>query len=171
MLTVIFNVSATWSLLKKLLYIWLLCLPSWNSPLEQPKTPVSPVWSPQNVGQIKQLSILDFPSVSVVKNPPVMQDKQGMGSIPGSGRSPGGGHGNPFQYSCLQNPMHRGTCWAMVHGVTKSWIQLSTQLLDCAFLLFFFPVDTLLYLWMTLLIKHISKLTLMLWMLLSTRNW
>ena len=41
------------------------------------------------------------------------------GSIPGSGRSPGGGHGNPLQCSCLGNPMHRGAWWATVHGVTK----------------------------------------------------
>ena len=42
------------------------------------------------------------------------------GSIPGSGRSPGGGHGNPFQYSCLENPMDRGAQWATGRGVTKS---------------------------------------------------
>ena len=41
-----------------------------------------------------------------------------MGSIPGSGRSPGGEHGNPFQY-CLENPMDRGAWWAIVHGVAK----------------------------------------------------
>ena len=41
------------------------------------------------------------------------------GSIPGSGRSPGEGNGNPLQYSCLGNPMDRGTCWSTVHGVTK----------------------------------------------------
>ena len=43
-----------------------------------------------------------------------------MGPIPGSGRSSGGGHGNPLQYSCLENPMDRGAWWATVHGVTKS---------------------------------------------------
>ena len=48
-----------------------------------------------------------------------------MGSIPGSGRSPGGGHGNPLQYSCLENPMDRGVWYATLHGVTKSWTQLS----------------------------------------------
>ena len=46
------------------------------------------------------------------------------GSIPGSGRSSGGGHGNPFQYSCLENPMDRGACWVKVHGVAKSQTQL-----------------------------------------------
>ena len=50
--------------------------------------------------------------------------------IPGSGRTPGGGYGNPRQYSRLENPMDRGAWWAIVHGVTKSWTQpkqLSTQ--------------------------------------------
>ena len=48
-----------------------------------------------------------------------------MGSIPGSGSSPGGGHGNPLQYSCLENPMDRGAWWATVHGVEKSWTWLN----------------------------------------------
>ena len=47
------------------------------------------------------------------------------GSIPGSGRSPGEGNGNQLQYSCLENPMDWGAWWATVHGVTKSWTQLS----------------------------------------------
>ena len=42
-----------------------------------------------------------------------------VGSIPGLGRSPGEGNGNPFQYSCLKNPMGRGAWWATVHGVAK----------------------------------------------------
>ena len=50
-----------------------------------------------------------------------------VGSTPGSGRSPGEGNGNPLQYSCLENPMDRGAWWAMVHGVTKSWPQLSDK--------------------------------------------
>ena len=61
----------------------------------------------------------------VVKNLPakagVLRD---AGSIPGSGRSPGGEHGNPLQYSCLENPMDRGAWRKTVHGVTKSWTQL-----------------------------------------------
>ena len=48
-----------------------------------------------------------------------------LGSIPGSGRSPGEGNGNPLQYSCLENPMDRGIWWATVHGVTKSRTRLS----------------------------------------------
>ena len=50
----------------------------------------------------------------------VMLVVRDMSSIPGWGRSLGGGHGNPLQYSCLENPMDRGTSWAMVHRVTKS---------------------------------------------------
>ena len=46
---------------------------------------------------------------------------RGPGSIPGSGRSPGGGCGNPLQSSCLENSMDRGAWRATVHGVTKSW--------------------------------------------------
>ena len=46
------------------------------------------------------------------------------GSIPGLGRSLGGGHGKPLQDSCLENPMGRGTLWATVHGITKSWAWL-----------------------------------------------
>ena len=49
------------------------------------------------------------------------------GLIPGSGRSPGGGNGNPLQYYCLGNPMDRGARWATVHGVSKSQIGLSTH--------------------------------------------
>ena len=45
-------------------------------------------------------------------------------SIPGSGRPPGGGNGNPLQYSCLKNPMDRGAWWATVHGVTNSLTRL-----------------------------------------------
>ena len=50
-----------------------------------------------------------------------------MGSIPGSGRSPGGGHGRPLQYSCLENPMDRGAWQATVRGVTKSRARLRTE--------------------------------------------
>ena len=50
-----------------------------------------------------------------------------LGSIPGSGRSPGKGNGNPLQCSCLENPMARGAWWATVHGIAKNWTQLSYQ--------------------------------------------
>ena len=48
-----------------------------------------------------------------------------LGSIPGSGRSPGEGNGNPLQYSCLENPMDLGAWWATIHGVAKSRTRLS----------------------------------------------
>ena len=51
-------------------------------------------------------------------------DLRNVGLIPGSGRSPGGGLGNPFQDSFLENPMDRGAWWATVHGVVKSQTQL-----------------------------------------------
>ena len=61
----------------------------------------------------------------VVKNPPANAGGIGdAGSIPGLERSSGGGHGNPLQYFCLENPMNRGALWATVHGVTKSWTGL-----------------------------------------------
>ena len=75
-----------------------------------------------------------------------MQETRDAVSIPGSGRSPGGGQGNPLQYSCLENPMDRGAWRAMVHGVTKSqtWLnclstkrickpQVQSELCSCSF--------------------------------------
>ena len=50
---------------------------------------------------------------------------EGLDLIPGLGTSPGGGHGNPLQYSCLENPLDRGAWWATVHGVAKSRTRLS----------------------------------------------
>ena len=56
-----------------------------------------------------------------VKNLPAdAGDLRDVGSIPGLGRFPGGGHGNPLQYSCLENPMDRGAWQAIVHRVTQS---------------------------------------------------
>ena len=61
----------------------------------------------------------------VVKNPPANAgDVRDAGLIPGSGRSPAGGHGNPLQYSCLENSMDRGDRWVRVHGVGKSRTQM-----------------------------------------------
>ena len=61
----------------------------------------------------------------VVKNPSANAgDIRASGSMPGSGRSPGGGHGNQLQYSCLENPMDRGAWWAIVYRVTRSWTGL-----------------------------------------------
>ena len=56
----------------------------------------------------------------VVKNPPTSAGHvRHVNLVSGSGRAPGGGHGNPLQYSCLENPMDRGAWWAPVHRVTK----------------------------------------------------
>ena len=49
-------------------------------------------------------------------------DAEYIGLISGSGRSLGGGHGNPLQYSCLENSIDRGAGWATLHRVTESWI-------------------------------------------------
>ena len=66
-----------------------------------------------------------FPGPAVVKNPPANAGDPGL--IPGLGRSPGGGHGNPLQYSCLENPTDRGAWRAAVHQVTKSRHDLATK--------------------------------------------
>ena len=67
-------------------------------------------------------SCMVFPGGSVVKNPPANAGdaRENVGLIPESGRSPGGGNGDPLQYSCLENPIGRGAWQAVtVHGVTK----------------------------------------------------
>ena len=72
--------------------------------------------------------------VLAVKNPPANAGDVGL--TPGSRRSPGGGHGNPLQYSCLENPTDGGASQAAVHSVAKSWTQrkrLSTALRHFAF--------------------------------------
>ena len=62
----------------------------------------------------------DYKQYAMVKNLPANAGDSGnAGSIPGSGRSHGGGNGNSLQYSCLKNPMDRGAWWATVHGVAK----------------------------------------------------
>ena len=66
---------------------------------------------------------LDLPGSSIGKESACSAGDPGW--IPGSGRSPGEGNGNPLQYSCLENPMDRGGWLAAVHGVAKSLIRLS----------------------------------------------
>ena len=61
----------------------------------------------------------------MVKNPPAYAgDTRDLGSVPGLGRCPGGGHGSPGQYSCLEDPIDRGGWWATVHRVANSWTQM-----------------------------------------------
>ena len=75
---------------------------------------------------LTELQKPQFPGGSVVKNPPANAGLTGgVGSSPWLGRSPGGGNGNPLQYSCLGNSMDRGSWRATVHGVAKSQTQLS----------------------------------------------
>ena len=65
---------------------------------------------------------MGLPGGTVVKNPPAnARDPRDVGLIPGSGRSPGVGKGNPHQYCCLENSIDRGAWRATVPGVTKSW--------------------------------------------------
>ena len=62
----------------------------------------------------------------MVENPAAnVGDLRDTGLIPGSGRSPGGGHGNPLQCSSLENPMDRGAWWAAVHRVAKSQTEVT----------------------------------------------
>ena len=74
-----------------------------------------------------------FPGGPSLKNLPASaRDIRDVGSIPGLGKSPGEGNGNPFQYSCLENPMDREDWWATVHGVSKSctwlkWLSMHTE--------------------------------------------
>ena len=77
----------------------------------------------------------DFPGCSVFKTPPFTTGGSAvkestciaghLGSIPGSGRSPGEGNGNPLHYSYLENPIDRGAWWATVHGIAKNQTRLS----------------------------------------------
>ena len=75
-----------------------------------------------NRSQSPYVGIWDCPGGANCKESPCQcRDVRVAGSIPGLGRSPGGGHGNPLQYSCLENPTDRGAWRATVHGVTQSW--------------------------------------------------
>ena len=72
-----------------------------------------------------QYQVTGLQVVLVLKNLPANAgDIRDVGLIPGSGRSPRGGHGNPLQYSCLENSIDRGAWWATLHGVSKSWTRL-----------------------------------------------
>ena len=82
------------------------------------------ILTPQESVHFLNLDIhLDFPGGSDSKESAC--NAEDLDLIPGSGRTPGEGNGNPLQYSCLKNPMDRVAWWATVQGVTKSWTQLS----------------------------------------------
>ena len=75
---------------------------------------------------LEHIMMLGFPGDTVVKNLPARSgDTKDMGAVPGLGRSPGGGNGNPLQYSCLGNPGDKGAWRATVHRATKSQTRLS----------------------------------------------
>ena len=88
-------------------YLWLTVC-GWRGELTV--SPGSLVW-------VAAWLVVGFLDDSAVKNLPA--NAGDTGSISGLGRSPGGGNGNLFQYSCLKNPMNRGAWWAPVHGVAK----------------------------------------------------
>ena len=73
---------------------------------------------PLEKGEVARSNILGFPGGSEGKESTC--HPEALGSIPGLGRSPGGGHGYPLQYSCREKPMDRGAWWATVHGAAKS---------------------------------------------------
>ena len=82
-----------------------------------------------SLGVWKHDSKLGFPAGLVVKNPKnMLTNARDAGSITVSGSSPGGGNGNPLQYSCLGNPMDRRACWATIHVGTKASLNLSISL-------------------------------------------
>ena len=78
--------------------------------------------------------------------------KAGATGDTGSGRSPGEGHGNPLQYSCLENPMERKACWATVHGVTKNWTQLKRLSTHACTLYTVFPSSNILKFYITIVL-------------------
>ena len=79
----------------------------------------SPILSQILKAHLNEILFLGFPGGSVVKNLPASAGD--LGSIPGLGRSPGEGNGNPLQYCCLENSMDRRAWRATVHGVVKEW--------------------------------------------------
>ena len=87
----------------------------------------------QNSSSGHRFALLDFTTVRLRGFPGGSDGKESAcnagdsGSIPGLGRSPGEGNGNPLQYSCLENPTHRGAWQATVHGVTKNQTQLGNE--------------------------------------------
>ena len=117
--------------------------------------------------------VLDFPDGTSYKELPANVE---VGSVSGSGRSPGGGNDNPLQYFCPENPMDRGGWQATVHKISKSWTRLSdwtythilvltfcsyTYILYLIIFIWFFPLGVMLFsflnwLWIFPLILHCS---------------
>ena len=111
------------------LSVWAVC----GCTVLQPKQsvqfiPLLALWQVRGENTTAVPNVQGFPGGSVVKNPPADAEEAGdADSIPGLGRSPGGGHSNPLGCSCLENPVDRGAWWATVHRVAKNQIQLVTE--------------------------------------------
>ena len=98
---------------------FILIWPDLKLSLKTQSVPDSQIWGLLQFAWASQMAL------GVNNLPASAGDIRDVDSIPGSGRSPGGRHGNPLQYSCLENAMDRGAWWAIVHGVTKSRTWLS----------------------------------------------
>ena len=103
--------SSTWKILKLLCMQWKLRY-KWKFTISSSYKPI--------------ITLLGFPGGSVGE-----ESAFKAGSMPRPGRCPGGGHSNPLQYSCLENPMDRGPRWYTVHGVTKRWTWLNQLICAC----------------------------------------
>ena len=97
-------------------YHWLSCLLTTDPATSQPSQLHKPIPSDSYLSQVGRY--VCFPGGAEVKNTPASAGDSGL--VPGSERSPEGGHGNPVQYSCLENPMERGVGWVTLHRVSKS---------------------------------------------------
>ena len=86
----------------------------------------------------KILAPLGIPGGTRGKELEISRDIRDSSLIPGSGKSPGRGHGNPLQYSCLENPLDRGAWWSVVHGVTQSQTRLKGLSMHAFLILIFF---------------------------------
>ena len=101
--------------------LWLILVDVWRKPARYCKAILF-----QLKKKLKKKKVINYlwtlQVMLVVKNPhATVGDIRDAGSIPGWGRSPGGGNGNPLQRSHLENSTHRGAWRAMVHGIAKSW--------------------------------------------------
>ena len=101
----------------------LLQYPCLENPMDRILVDHSP-WGCQESDTTEWLHFHFHVVLMVKKLPANTGDIREVGSVPGLGKSSGGGHGNPLQYSCLENPMNRGAWWAQVHRVTESWTRL-----------------------------------------------
>ena len=108
--------------------MWLVIYIQWTiiQPQKKGRKTLSYVTIWMNLEDIV-ISEIAFQVPLEVKHPPAsVANARNMGSISGLGRFPGGEHGNPLQYSCLEKSMDRGVWWAIVHGATKNWTWLGT---------------------------------------------